>query len=118
MTPGRGLHPELQEARHGGIEPEDVDVVRIIDPVGLFEDAQYEAGYIKFKPGDRFVIVTDGVTEAENEAGDFFSYEQLLAIAGQSAGLNDLFDCVTKFCAGVPLRDDCTVLELCYGRPA
>ena len=85
-------------------------------PVGLFEDAQYEAGYIKFKPGDRFVIVTDGVTEAENEAGDFFSYEQLLAIAGQSAGLNDLFDCVTKFCAGVPLRDDCTVLELCYGR--
>ena len=87
-------------------------------PVGLFEDAQYEAGYIKFKPGDRFVIVTDGVTEAENEAGDFFSYEQLLAIAGQSAGLNDLFDCVTKFCAGVPLRDDCTVLELCYGRPA
>jgi len=85
-------------------------------PVGLFEDAVFEGGKLEVKEGDRFVIVTDGVTEAENEAGEFFTYDSLKSAAQKSSGLNDLLDAVTRFCAGVPLRDDCTALELSYGR--
>ena len=35
-------------------------------PVGLLAEATYESDHLQMKPGDRFILVTDGVTEAEN----------------------------------------------------
>jgi sigma-B regulation protein RsbU (phosphoserine phosphatase) len=83
-------------------------------PVGLLPDATYEAGKVQLKPGDRFIIVTDGVTEAENARGDFYDNERLEAVAGKSSGLEEIFTSVTHFCGGTPLNDDCTVVELVY----
>lgn len=83
-------------------------------PVGLLPDATYEAGKVQLKPGDRFIIVTDGVTEAENARGDFYDNERLEAVAGKSSGLEEIFTSVTHFCGGTPLSDDCTVVELVY----
>ena len=40
-------------------------------PVGLLADATYEGDRVHMKPGDRFILVTDGVTEAENAHGEF-----------------------------------------------
>jgi hypothetical protein len=28
--------------------------------------------------------------------------------------MKDIFDAVSRFCAGTPLNDDCTVVELIY----
>jgi serine phosphatase RsbU (regulator of sigma subunit) len=83
-------------------------------PVGLLADATFESATCQLKSGDRFLIVTDGVTEAENPKGDFFEDSRLEAAASQSPTLEGIFSAVTEFCAGNPLSDDCTVVELCY----
>ncbi len=83
-------------------------------PVGLLADAQFESATCQMKSGDRFIMVTDGVTEAENAVGDFFEDSRLELAASKSATLEGIFSAVTEFCAGNPLSDDCTVVELCY----
>src|SRR5579871_4361315 len=83
-------------------------------PVGLLPDATFESATCQMKSGDRFILVTDGVTEAENAMGDFFEDFRLEAAAAKSPTLEGIFAAVTEFCAGNPLSDDCTVVELCY----
>jgi len=86
-------------------------------PVGLLADATFESATCQMKSGDRFILVTDGVTEAENPGGDFFEDFRLEAAAIKSPTLAGIFAAVTEFCAGNPLSDDCTVVELCYSNP-
>ena len=83
-------------------------------PVGLLADAAYEGDHVHLKPGDRFILVTDGVTEAENPAGEFFDNERLEAVAAKTPNLEGIFSAVNEFCSGNPLGDDCTVVELQY----
>jgi sigma-B regulation protein RsbU (phosphoserine phosphatase) len=83
-------------------------------PVGLLSDAIYESDHVHLRPGDRFILVTDGVTEAENAHGEFYDNERLEAVAAQTPTLEDIFASVADFCAGTPLGDDCTVVELLY----
>jgi len=83
-------------------------------PVGLLKDATYESDRCQLKPGDRLVLVTDGVTEAENARGDFFEDSRLEVVAAKSNSLEDIFSAVADFCSGTPLSDDCTVVELLY----
>ena len=81
-------------------------------PVGLLADASYESDHVQLNRGDHFILVTDGVTEAENAEGEFFDNERLEAVAAKSPNLEDIFAAVSSFCAGTPLGDDCTVVEL------
>jgi len=83
-------------------------------PVGLLADAAFESSTCQMKSGDRFLLVTDGVTEAENAMGEFFDDPRLEAAAVKSPTLEGIFAAVTEFCAGNPLSDDCTVVELRY----
>jgi serine phosphatase RsbU (regulator of sigma subunit) len=83
-------------------------------PVGLLADAKFERATCQMKSGDRFILVTDGVTEAENAMGEFFDDSRLEAAAAKSPTLEGIFSAVTEFCGGNPLSDDCTVVELCY----
>ncbi|HTS36247.1 MAG TPA: SpoIIE family protein phosphatase [Candidatus Solibacter sp.] len=83
-------------------------------PVGLLADATFESATCQMKSGDRFILVTDGVTEAENPKGDFFEDSRLEVAAVNAPTLEGIFSAVSEFCAGNPLSDDCTVVELCY----
>lgn len=83
-------------------------------PVGLLKDATYESARVHLKAGDRLLMVTDGVTEAENARGDFFEDSRLEAVAAKSESLDDIFSAIANFCSGTPLSDDCTVVELLY----
>jgi phosphoserine phosphatase RsbU/P len=87
-------------------------------PVGLLPDATFESARCQMKSGDRFILVTDGVTEAENPKGDFFDDSRLEAAAAKSPTLEGIFTAVSEFCSGNPLSDDCTVVELEYSSPA
>jgi serine phosphatase RsbU (regulator of sigma subunit) len=82
-------------------------------PVGLLPDAKYESDHCQLKPGDRLVLVTDGVTEAENAHGDFFE-DSRLELAAKTGTLEQIFTAISSFCGGTPLNDDCTVVELVY----
>jgi serine phosphatase RsbU (regulator of sigma subunit) len=83
-------------------------------PVGLLADATYSSDRCQMRPGDRLILVTDGVTEAENSRGDMFDSERLESVAGKSSSMEDIFAAVADFCGGTPLNDDCTVVELAY----
>ena len=83
-------------------------------PVGLLVDATYESDHCSLHAGDRLILVTDGVTDAENARGDFFEDSRLEAVAAKSTSLEDIFTAVADFCGGTPLSDDCTVVELVY----
>jgi phosphoserine phosphatase RsbU/P len=86
-------------------------------PVGLLPDATFESARCQLNSGDRFILVTDGVTEAENAMGDFFEDFRLEAAAAKTPTLEGIFAAVSEFCAGNPLNDDCTVVELLYSSP-
>jgi phosphoserine phosphatase RsbU/P len=68
--------------------------------------------------GDLLVLLTDGVTEAENEAGTSFGYEGVVEIVEARATQpvtvlqNALFDAVTSH--SPTLADDCTIMVLRY----
>jgi sigma-B regulation protein RsbU (phosphoserine phosphatase) len=81
-------------------------------PIGLLADARYQAGKTQLSQGDRLLVVTDGVTEAENAEGDFFGDERLEAAADLSS--DDILTRIRQFCAETPFNDDCTLVELTY----
>jgi sigma-B regulation protein RsbU (phosphoserine phosphatase) len=87
-------------------------------PVGLLADATFESARCQMNSGDRFILVTDGVTEAENAMGDFFEDFRLEAAAAKAPTLEGIFSAVSEFCAGNPLNDDCTVVEIIYSSVA
>jgi len=82
-------------------------------PVGLLPDATYESDHCQLKQGDRLILVTDGVTEAENSRGDFFE-DSRLELAAKTGTMEQIFTAISTFCGGTPLNDDCTVVELVY----
>ena len=82
-------------------------------PVGLLDGLSYTTETYQFAPGDRLVVFTDGITEAQDAAGEFFGDDRLHeAIAVNS--FDEIFARVQGFCGDTPLKDDCTVLELQY----
>jgi serine phosphatase RsbU (regulator of sigma subunit) len=83
-------------------------------PVGLLPDATYESSRCQLNAGDSFILVTDGVTEAENATGEFFEDSRLEAVAAKDPTLEGIFSAVAAFCGGTSLGDDCTVVELYY----
>jgi phosphoserine phosphatase RsbU/P len=72
-------------------------------------------------PGDLLVLLTDGVTEAEDAAGKPFGYDGVLAVVEPRATQPvaaiqaALFEAVTKHSPA--LADDCTILTLRYVGP-
>jgi len=45
--------------------------------MGPFPEASYENAEMALKPGDRFILYTDGITEAMNASGDLFGEERM-----------------------------------------
>jgi serine phosphatase RsbU (regulator of sigma subunit) len=55
--------------------------------IGLMDQWDCEVGEAELQPGDLLVIYSDGVTEAQSDAGDFFGEERLLQATRQHAHL-------------------------------
>jgi len=56
-------------------------------PIGLFDGARYETFETQLHPGDRLLLVSDGVTECPNPAGEELGHEGLAAILTTLAAL-------------------------------
>jgi phosphoserine phosphatase RsbU/P len=89
-------------------------------PVGLLEGAEFPSAEARLAPGDKVLIYTDGVTEAQNVRGEFFGKKRLRQIvsaraAESCAAIHDAVqDAVTAFAEGAPQSDDITVVVLEY----
>jgi serine phosphatase RsbU (regulator of sigma subunit) len=81
--------------------------------VGLIPDAVYTAAQCQLAPGDRILLGTDGVTEAENSAEEPFGDVRFQAVAGVER-IDGVLNQVAEFLAGNPAQDDCTLLEIQY----
>jgi serine phosphatase RsbU (regulator of sigma subunit) len=81
-------------------------------PVGLISVAEFQATRLQLSPGDRLLLVTDGVTEAENSEGEFFGTDRLLLCG--CGGFGAIERAVTEFRGNMPLYDDCTITEMVY----
>jgi len=113
---------EVEYVNCGHVEPILVskgEVKRISGgnpPVGLLLDIDYEPTRVRLTDGDRIVLVTDGVTEAENSVGEFYGDERLVNAAGEHphSSFDHILQSVRNFCGETPLSDDCTLMELTY----
>ena len=83
-------------------------------PVGLLPDMQFHSVTLELQPGDRLILVTDGVTEAENGLQDFFGEDRLEQAAGCDDPYENIFSSLQKFCGDTPFNDDCTVVEISF----
>ncbi len=73
-----GASRTLTYANAGHLPPlligEDDSIRRLDTPglvIGLFDDQNYEERQVRMNPGDIFVAFSDGITEPENEFGEF-----------------------------------------------
>ena len=99
--------------------------LRVLDPepgiaLGILGDAEYAETREVLAPGDVLLLVTDGVTEAVNPAGDLFSdarlhaeFTRLLDRPPQGI-VSNLVDAVNGFADGAAQEDDITALALRY----
>jgi serine phosphatase RsbU (regulator of sigma subunit) len=84
-------------------------------PVGLFADATYASETLHLEHGQRLIVLTDGMTEAEDLSGECFGDRRLQSLIGEGALLPRLFEELKGFTAGAELEDDCTMVEVRYG---
>jgi serine phosphatase RsbU (regulator of sigma subunit) len=85
--------------------------------VGLIPGATYASAYDVLRPGERLLLVTDGVTETENTKGDLFGIAELCK-AALDQGIDGILDAVVRFRSPAEALDDCTLLDIRYtGRP-
>jgi phosphoserine phosphatase RsbU/P len=89
-------------------------------PVGLVPGATFPLSHRDLAPGDRIVLYSDGVTEAQNDAGGFFGRRRLReAIQGAaSASCAELHAAIHRaivaFTAGAEQADDMTLVVVEY----
>jgi phosphoserine phosphatase RsbU/P len=77
-------------------------------PLGLVPGAEYPETHFRMNPGDRLTLLTDGVVEATNSAGELFGFERTAAISSSSA------DQIAKTAELFGQEDDITVLTLTF----
>jgi sigma-B regulation protein RsbU (phosphoserine phosphatase) len=92
--------------------------------MGISTESKYQGVRLVMEPGDRMIFYTDGVTEAENSAGEFFTVERACAMLdsypyeGSMKGLvDDLFAAVNAFSGDADQSDDITILAIRYLGP-
>jgi serine phosphatase RsbU (regulator of sigma subunit) len=89
-------------------------------PVGLLADATFDVERRFLQPGDRLVIYSDGLTDSQNSAGEYFGrarlQEIILAQTDQPAAAlhQAILDSAESFTAGQEQTDDLTLVVLEY----
>jgi hypothetical protein len=87
-------------------------------PLGIRAEASYDSGRVRLERGDLLAILTDGVTEAENENAEEYGEERLLGLfrrpaqASAAAELKEIMSAVDAFVGTARQHDDITALVL------
>ncbi|MBC2804509.1 HAMP domain-containing protein [Rhizobium ruizarguesonis] len=114
-----GQHEEVVVVRANG-KIERIDTMDLGIPIGLEADisAFIKTREIAFEKGDLILLHTDGVTEAENDAGELFGIERLcreaLRLKDQSAEkvVSGIVSTLMLFIGTQKIYDDITLLAV------
>ncbi|MBY3152065.1 SpoIIE family protein phosphatase [Rhizobium laguerreae] len=114
-----GQHEEVVVVRANG-KVERIDTMDLGIPIGLEADisAFIKTREITFETGDLILLHTDGVTEAENDAGELFGIERLcreaLRLKDQSAEkvVAGIIATLMLFIGSQKIYDDITLLAV------
>lgn len=85
-------------------------------PIGISSKENCELASVGLATGDILVFYTDGITEAQNDAGEEFGTERLTAILKNGFSLSaealvtTIFNRATDFCSQIGFADDVTIL--------
>jgi serine phosphatase RsbU (regulator of sigma subunit) len=114
MSEGGHCTPYVVRA-DGKIEP--VKLKKSL-PLAAMEEAVYHDGYLTLEHGDRLLLYTDGITEAENAVQEQYSPDRLQQFLEMTPGMSsaEIIDAllmhVFLFTDGAPQSDDIAVLTL------
>ena len=116
MQYANGGHPAPIVVRGDGSCSELAPVQGVA--VGLEPEAAFGEGTRTLEPGETVVIYSDGVSEAENDAGEAFGIERLMHVfegrppTGAKEAIRRVEEAVAEFAGGRELDDDLTCLAL------
>ena len=86
--------------------------------IGILDDAEYETESVDLAAGDKIVMYTDGITEAENDSDEEFGESRLITYVQANLSknpeelVNSIIDEVKKFAPDISSQDDVTLLVL------
>lgn len=85
-------------------------------PVGFDAEIEYPSVQVQMAPGDRIVLMTDGVPEQADADGDQFGTERIAQTLRTSTDVDDdvksLLQAVRIYAGGVPAGDDTTIASV------
>lgn len=126
MSCARAGHPKLIKIGAGGkVETVEAEGVAL----GLVTNSEHygrimDEVQIELQPGERYLLYTDGLSEAWNEHKACYGVERLAAVLGGELGetpesmLEAILDDVKTFTKGAPYHDDLTMLAMKVGGAA
>lgn len=107
-----GHNPVLHIRANGTVNALDTEGMLI----GVVPKMTFEEKSIPLAPGDRLVLYTDGIVEAENGAGEMFGLKRLASKLKESLSLDSgttlqlLLTDLDDFTAGGHLKDDLSIV--------
>ncbi|MCF0175462.1 MAG: SpoIIE family protein phosphatase [Bacteroidales bacterium] len=110
-------HDPMMLMRNGGVE--SVEMAHNL-PAGLFENFGYKMDELQLQRGDRLVLYTDGIAEAENPFKEFYTLARLegrllrCSTTVPAELIDEVIEDVRGFADGAPQSDDITMMCLYY----
>lgn len=90
-------------------------------PLGILENYRYPEYSYRFTSGSGILLYTDGVTDAENKRGEFYTRDRLLNIVKQNKSshprtfIGKIVSDIRKYTQGAEQTDDLTLFTFIYG---
>lgn len=81
--------------------------------VGMIPGETYTAAYCRMEPGDRLLMITDGVTEALNASREMFGETRLDEVVTMG-GISTILEELAAYQHGLQSQDDWTLFEIRY----
>ena len=98
------------------------ELIRTGIPIGVREGATWSKAFVQFQPGDRLLLYTDGIPEADNGNGEYLTTGPMLEIAKENLDLSAeelqvrILQNLSDFVGEAPQSDDITLMILARDR--
>ena len=77
-------------------------------PLGILAGAEFSIMRFQLAPGDRLILLSDGIAEAQNEKGQLFGFERIHAMLRRPIGTAEIATAAQEF----GQTDDISVLSV------